>query len=295
MVHLPSPFGVFNVDKPRGVSSRKAVDVVKRLVKPAKTGHAGTLDPLATGVLVVCVGPATKLIPFVQDQSKTYVGTFRLGCTSPTDDLEGEVTEQVVERPPTLDDVRAAIPGFVGEIEQVPPAFSAVHVDGQRAYKIARKGRAVELEPKTVTVHRIDLRRFAYPELELEIDCGSGTYIRSIGRDLGQILGCGAVMTALQRTAVGDFRVENAVPPDELSLDLLASPLTCVADLPRQECPDDVLDRVAHGRPVRIDTDSDLTPGVTVCLTRESELLALADVPLTGQALKPRIVFARPS
>lgn len=293
MIHVPRPFGVLNVDKPIGMTSRRVVDRVEKVVRPAKVGHAGTLDPLATGVLVVCVGPATKLIAFVQDQPKTYLATFQLGRRSNTDDLEGEVTEVDVPQPPSEADVRAALPAFVGRIAQVPPAYSAVHVDGKRAYKLARSGKDVEIEPRTVEVHRIELLRFAYPEVELHIECGSGTYVRSIGRDLGETLGCGAMMSALRRTRIGPFRVEDAVDPESWSPGDLASPLRCVADLPRFVCDDDHLTTLVHGRPLLLD-GVDLPTGVPISIVNDAEeLLAIADWRPHDRRLKPRHVFAR--
>lgn len=218
-------FGFLNINKPAGLTSRDVVSRVQRFVRPAKIGHAGTLDPLATGVLVVCIGPATRLVPVIHDMHKVYVATFVLGCTSQTDDIEGTIVEMPDAPQPTCEQVLAALPGFVGQIEQRPPAYSAVRIGGRRAYKLARSGQDVEPPIRSVEVHRIELLRFAYPELVLEIECGTGTYIRSIGRDLGDRLGCGAVMTALERTAIGPFGISNAVAPGVLTHDSLASHL----------------------------------------------------------------------
>jgi tRNA pseudouridine55 synthase len=247
-------FGILNVNKPPHTSSRRVVDLVERHTRPAKCGHAGTLDPLASGVLVICVGPATRLIPYVQRQLKSYRATFLLGRTSPTDDTEGDITLLEGASEPTDVQVAAALPRFVGLIEQRPPAYSAVKVGGQRAYALARRGQAVELAPRTVTIHRLVIRRFAYPELELDIDCGSGTYIRSLGRDLAAALSTGAVMSALQRTAIGGFRVDNAIHADELSRETLAQhllpPLAAVPDLPKVILNDQQLEEIRHGRPI---------------------------------------------
>jgi tRNA pseudouridine55 synthase len=292
---VPQPFGLFNVNKPRGATSRRVVDVVKRLVKPAKAGHAGTLDPLATGVLVVCVGPATKLIEAVQQAPKTYAATFLLGRRSETDDLEGHVVEVDVPNPPSEADVRAVLPEFVGAIDQVPPAFSAVHVDGQRAYKLARRGREVEIEPRTVEVFGIVLRRFEYPEVELEIRCGSGTYVRSIGRDLGERLGCGAVMSDLERTAIGPFLLKDAVSPDELSLVHLVSPLACLGDLPRFRCDAALVGTIVHGRPLAGGREAGFTEETPVALVAADDtLLGLAEYWAEEGVLQPRTVFVRP-
>ena len=248
-----SAFGLLNIAKPAGLTSRKVVDRVAKLVRPAKAGHAGTLDPLATGVLVVCVGPATRLMTYVQQQPKTYEACFLLGRRSETDDIEGEVVEvpcRAIDRA----EIESQLPAFVGRIEQVPPRFSAVHVDGQRAYDRARRGEEIELAPRPVDVYSIELLDCAWPELRLRIECGSGTYIRSIGRDLGERLGCGAVMSALVRTAIGPFRIEEAVEFDALDADTLARSLqpalTAVAHLPRLTANEGELAALGHGRAI---------------------------------------------
>jgi tRNA pseudouridine55 synthase len=217
--------GLIVLNKPRGITSRQAVDVVKRLVRPAKTGHAGTLDPLATGVLVVCVGAATRLIEYVQRMPKRYRATFLLGQSSPTEDVEGEITFHAEAPQPTLDELQAAARRLTGEILQRPPAFSALKVEGRRAYDLARAGHDVELQPRPVTIHRLDVLHYDYPELTVEIECGSGTYVRSLGRDLAESLGGHAVMSSLVRLAIGGFRVEEACLPEELTKDNLSARL----------------------------------------------------------------------
>jgi tRNA pseudouridine55 synthase len=210
-------FGLLNIDKPAGVTSRDVVNRVARLVKPHKVGHAGTLDPLATGVLVLCVGRATRLVPYIQEQPKTYRAVFRFGCTSDTDDVAGDVIELSRAGEVTLDMLQAALPRFIGRIEQVPPRFSAVKIKGRRAYDLARRGKQPDLSPRTVEVHGIEVIKFTYPSLTLEIDCGSGTYVRAIGRDLGQAVGSGAIMTQLRRLRIGVFRVEDALDGNGLN------------------------------------------------------------------------------
>lgn len=211
--------GLLNLNKPAGITSRHAVDIVQRLTRPAKAGHAGTLDPLATGVLVVCVGYATRLIEYIQRMPKQYVGTFLLGRQSPTEDTEGDVTELPDAPIPTRAEIEAAAQRFVGQIEQRPPAFSALKIQGRPSYKLARQGKPVELAPRPVQIHRIEVKEYQYPELVLEIDCGSGTYVRSLGRDLTESLGTAAVMSALVRTSIGCFRLEDAIDPRELHRD----------------------------------------------------------------------------
>ena len=212
-----SGHGLLNIHKPGGITSRRVVDFVQRLVRPAKAGHAGTLDPLASGVLIVCVGAGTRLIEYVQRMPKRYTGTFLLGRRSPTEDIEGEV-ELLADAPqPALTEIEAAAFGLTGEILQRPPAFSALKVAGRRAYDLARAGHEVALEPRPVTVHCLKVARYDYPELVLEIECGSGTYVRSLGRDLAERLGTGAVMSALVRTAIGGFRLEDACDAERLT------------------------------------------------------------------------------
>lgn len=251
-----SVFAVLNVNKPPGLSSRDVVDAVGRLVRPAKCGHAGTLDPLATGVLVVSIGQATRLTQYMQRMPKRYEATFLLGRRSETDDTEGPV-EFLADAPePTWDELQAAVPQFVGQVRQRPPAHSAVKIAGRRAYKLARAGQAVEPAERTVTVHKLAVRRYEYPELELGIHCGSGTYVRSLGRDLAAALGTAAVMSALVRTAVGDFRLEDAARLDELTSETLPQylqpALAAVAGLPRFELNDTDLAEIRHGRPIAV-------------------------------------------
>jgi tRNA pseudouridine55 synthase len=210
-------FGLFNVNKPSGVTSRRVVNQVQRLVKPAKVGHAGTLDPLAGGVLVIGVGPATRLVEYVQQMPKRYRATFILGCSSTTEDIEGEVNELTDAPRPTRAEIERAAAELTGEILQRPPAFSALKVAGQRAYARARAGEEVELAPRTVHVHRMDVVGYEYPNLQVDIECGSGTYVRSLGRDLAERAGTGAVMAALERTAIGPFTIESAVAPQTLT------------------------------------------------------------------------------
>ncbi len=199
------------------MTSRDAVNFVQRLVRPAKAGHAGTLDPLAVGVLVVCVGSASRLIEYVQRMRKQYVGTFLLGQSSPTEDIEGELTAHANPTVPTLEQITSAKSRLVGRILQRPPAFSALKVGGKRAYDMARAGQPLELQPRPIEVHSLDVVRYEYPELVLEIECGSGTYVRSLGRDLAESLGTSAVMSALTRTTIGSWQVEEAIDPRQLT------------------------------------------------------------------------------
>lgn len=230
-------FGVININKPSGWSSRATLTRVERLVRPIKVGHAGTLDPLAAGVLVACVGPATRLIEHIQQMPKEYQATFLLGRRSPSDDVDSEV-ELLADPPqPTRAEIELALPAFTGVIDQRPPAFSAVKIEGQRAYKLARRGKEVEISSRKVEVYSISLERYEYPEVDLTVRCSGGTYVRSLGRDLAKQLGTAAVMSALVRTAIGPFRIEaamNARTPDLARMqEYLLSPLAAIPDVPR--------------------------------------------------------------
>jgi tRNA pseudouridine55 synthase len=287
--------GFLVLDKPTGMTSRRAVDRVKRLVKPHKTGHTGTLDPLASGVLVVAVGKATSLVARVHAQRKSYRATFLLGRRSESDDTELEV--EVLEETPELDraTIESALEAFVGPISQVPPAYSAVKVGGQRAYRLARAGEEVELQPRTVEIDSIRLLDWQSPALDLEIVCSGGTYIRSIGRDLGQRLCGGGVMSALVRTRVGPFSIEAAVAPDSLDADSLSrqlvSPLLAVAELPRQSATAAELVEIYHGRRVGWSEPAPADADPVVLVDAEGRLAALGEFHAGTGEFAPRQVF----
>jgi len=248
-------FGLLNIHKPLGWNSRDVVNRVTHRVSPSRVGHAGTLDPLAEGILVLCIGPATRLIRYVQQMPKSYHATFQLGCTSPSDDLETEVVELPSPRIPSRADIEATLPRFTGTIQQVPPAYSAINLSGKRAYELSRRGATVTVAPREVAVHHLSVASYEYPRLELDIQCGSGTYIRSLGRDIAQALGTGAVMTVLTRTAVGHFTLERAVSAEKLtSAELLRQhllpPLEAVRGLPQIRLSDVAVEELRHGRKI---------------------------------------------
>ncbi len=202
--------GLIIVDKPLGLSSMDVVRRVRRAAGGCKTGHAGTLDPLATGVVICCLGKATKSVESLMGRAKVYDTTIDLTAFTTTDDLEGERLEVEVAVPPAREAVEAALGRFLGEVRQTPPAYSAVHINGQRAYKLARRGETVEMPSKTVRIDAIDVLGYAWPTLSLRIVCGRGTYIRSLGRDIGEALGTGGHLASLRRTAVGDYNLDMA-------------------------------------------------------------------------------------
>jgi tRNA pseudouridine55 synthase len=210
--------GIINLDKPPGISSAMAVNKVKRLLpKGTKIGHAGTLDPFATGVLLLLIGKATKSSEALMGQPKSYETTVKLGATTATDDLDSAemVTPDVIQ--PVLDAVQRAAQSLVGVVQQRPPAYSALKIGGRRAYDLARDGKTVELAPRTVRIDAIEILSYEWPLLVLRVDCGRGTYIRAIARDLGEILRTGGYLTQLRRTRIGSFTIDRAVALDTLS------------------------------------------------------------------------------
>ncbi|TWU12680.1 tRNA pseudouridine synthase B [Symmachiella macrocystis] len=293
-MNSPDCRGILNINKPADITSRRVVDVVQRIVRPAKVGHGGTLDPLATGVVVVCIGAATRLISYVQQGRKEYRAQFRLGLRSNTDDITGEVESVEYSEQPTAAEVAQALRNYVGEIDQVPPQFSAVHIDGRRAYKMARAGKTLDIPARPVHVYRIDILNYAFPELEVEIECGSGTYIRSIGRDMGEELGCGAVMTQLERTRVGDYRLDAAVELDALSRESLSAallpPLSAVAHLPRYAGSEADMENIQHGRAIQVVQPMADDSAATVAITAPDGRLAAIATCEDG-ILAPKNVF----
>lgn len=214
---------VLSFNKPLGWTSFKLVGHVryhmckKTGVKKMKVGHAGTLDPLATGVMIVCSGKATKRIEEFQYQTKEYIATIALGATTPSFDLEHEIDVTYPTEHITCELVEETLPKFIGEIQQIPPAFSACKVDGKRAYDLARKGEEVELKPKLLVIDEIELLECNLPEIKIRVVCSKGTYIRALARDIGQALGSGAHLTGLIRTRVGDFKLEDCLDPTEFA------------------------------------------------------------------------------
>lgn len=296
-------FGVLNVCKPEGWTSRHVVNRVQRFLRRDRCGHAGTLDPLATGVLVLCLGRATRLMKYVQQLPKTYEADFRLGLSSDTDDITGNCTDHEIEQPTDVRSIIELLPSWTGMIDQVPPQFSAVHINGKRAYELARAGQEIELPSRVVEVHSIELLDYSWPDLRLRIQCGSGTYVRSIGRDLGQVLGTGALMTGLRRTAIGPFRIEDAMDPETLDRAAIKEALnpaeTIFPDAFRQTVDGEELERLAHGNPVpwhRAGDSGDLNVAESndpiLVFSPSGRLLAVTEWDPEQQLLAPRTVFA---
>jgi len=213
--------GFFNVYKPGGMTSHDVVAAVRRASRDRRVGHAGTLDPAAEGVLLVCVGPATRVAEYLMGGRKRYLATIVLGATTTTDDAEGQVLSRADASGVTRTDVEAALASFVGRTTQVPPMYSALKVHGRPLYELARAGAEVEREPRVVEIYELRLVDWEPPRLRVDVLCGKGTYIRTLAHDLGERLGCGAYLERLRRTASGRFTVADAVPLREL-LDALA-------------------------------------------------------------------------
>ena len=268
-------FGFINCNKPVGFSSRDAVNVVQGRLRgrKVKIGHCGTLDPLADGVLVIGVGPGAKLVPYVHETSKCYRGTFRLAAESRTGDLEFEPTLYTDHPVPTSEQIASACLELTGTIEQIPPAYSAIKVGGKRAYKLARQGGDVEMPSRQVRIESIEVVSYHYPELELVITCGTGTYIRTLGMDLAKAVGTVAVMTALTRTRVGDFSISDSVSIDQIrgnELESLLVPASMgVSHLPRMTVDPDECRRLINGLSL-----DDRTPDQTDAIDSNAEQVA---------------------
>ncbi|WP_293150557.1 tRNA pseudouridine(55) synthase TruB [Microcoleus sp. bin48.metabat.b7b8b9.023] len=214
--------GFLNLNKPAGMTSHDCVGRVRRILKLKRVGHGGTLDPAVTGVLPIALGRATRLLQFLQHH-KAYRGTIRFGLTTATDDLEGEILNSQPVPELSLEQVQAALPNFIGKIEQFPPSFSAVQVGGKRLYELARKGETVEVAARNVEVFRLDIlgwRPGDFPELDLSIACGAGTYIRAIARDLGALLNAGGTLAGLTRTESSGFSIDQSLTFEELEVQL---------------------------------------------------------------------------
>jgi tRNA pseudouridine55 synthase len=275
------------VAKPAGPTSHDVVDRVRQVLGLRRVGHLGTLDPFAEGLLVVVVGRATRLAPFAAGWTKRYEGTIRLGVTTDTDDPTGEpVATSDGWRALDRAAVAAALEQFRGAQQQRPPAHSAVKVDGERAYRRARRGEAVALAPRPVEVHALALTGYDAPDARFEATVSAGTYLRSLARDVGEALGCGGHLAALRRTAVGPFLLSEAVAPEQVSAATLRDPAALVADLPRRDLTAQEREAVVHGRPVP--DASGKGQAAQVALFADGALVAIAEV--AGDALKPRVV-----
>lgn len=296
--------GVINVDKAPSLTSYDAVDEIKRLLGIEKVGHAGSLDPFATGVLLVCTGRATKVTRFLMELEKGYAGTIRLGSETDTDDSTGEVTSEVRDFAVSPEELFRAAGTFVGSVLQRPPRISALKRNGRRFYEMARSGESFEPEARNVTIHEFVIKAFRAPDVEFSLRCSKGTYVRSVARDLGRLLGCGAHLGELRRTRVGQFAVEDSVSLDRFRefvrsreaageagpferMPALYSMGEALSFLPGFFLRDGVREKVLDGRsPVlddfeRIDEPAPEGSHVRI-LSSDGELIAIGRVPLGG-------------
>jgi len=285
----PEASGLVIIDKPGGMTSHDVVARIRRLAGTSKVGHAGTLDPMATGVLVVGVEKATRLLGFLALTEKEYAATIRLGQSTGTDDAEGEITGTASASRVSAETLAEAVAGLTGEIQQVPPAVSAIKVDGQRAYRLTRAGAAPELKARPVTVYEFTVtamrRDGDLVDVDVTVRCSSGTYIRALARDLGAALGTGGHLTRLRRTRVGGYRVEDARTLEQLADRFEVLPLAQAASaaFPRRNLSVGEARRLAHGGRLA-------PPGPTAAYAPDGTLIALVTEE-SGQA-RPLVVFA---
>lgn len=281
-------FGLLCIDKPLGLTSR---DVVNRVVwrlresapKPAKipkVGHAGTLDPLATGVLLVGVGAGVRLVPYLHQQPKEYHATFRLGQSSLSGDLESPIVTEENPHQPTRDEIDAAANELVGDITQIPPAHSAIKIGGKKAYKFAHQGKSVEVPSRVVRIDEINILDYAYPDVTATIRCGTGTYIRTLGIDLAAKCKTTAVMTSLVRTAIGKFSLSSAISIDSIAdtaiTDLVLPLAHGVAHLPSVDLPQQQIDLLAHGIKIAIEPNRETADDEVAVIDRQGNLRVIA-------------------
>ncbi|MGE5223614.1 MAG: tRNA pseudouridine(55) synthase TruB [Omnitrophica WOR_2 bacterium] len=288
--------GVLVVDKPVGLTSHDVVQIIRRGTGIRRAGHTGTLDPRASGVLVVLVGPAVRLSEYVSASDKRYQATIRLGSSTDTFDAEGRITGGASIENVTEEQFEEILDQFVGEIEQTPPPYSAVKVHGQKAYDLAREGEEVNLEPRKIQVYSLELLEWAPPEVVVDVFCSSGTYVRSLANDLGNALGCGAHLVGLRRTKSGRFTLRDAVPLRRLQDSFLAGDwykflipaAEALADWPMVELDADQVELIRHGHRVPGETES---LGWARGVSEQGDLVALLELDQATHEWQPRKVF----
>ena len=296
--------GILVLDKPRGISSMEAVRRIKRASRIKRVGHGGTLDPMATGVIPICLGRATRLMEYMLDSSKEYVGEVRLGVSTDSYDADGEITRRSDPSGITEEDVKDVLKGFLGRIEQVPPMFSALKRRGKRLYELARRGIEVEREPRPMTVHSIRLERWKPPVATVRIECSRGFYMRSLAHDIGVRLGCGAHLKSLRRLRTGRFGVSDAVSietaqrsfEDGSWTELIFSPDSALGDLRALVVGERSRNDIQNGRAMPIDgEDPDAEPDERFrAYSLDGEFLAVMRLDSSGNRWRPDKVF-RPS
>jgi tRNA pseudouridine55 synthase len=292
-VEAPGAAGFLVVDKPAGWTSHDVVDAARGWFGTRRVGHLGTLDPLATGVLPLAIRAATKLVPYVQDREKGYAGAIRLGRVTDTLDADGRVLREYTGPWPNEARVEEAMQGLVGDLEQVPPMFSAVKKDGVPLHKLAREGVEVEREPKRIRIERFVLRKFDPPRLEIEVACSGGTYVRVLAADLGERLGCGAHLADLRRTRSGPFTLDQASSPETLRVEAeagelerrLVSPLA-VLGLPALRLSPDEIERIAQGSEIVAGAPAEVPGTRMVAHDDEGNVIGILEL-RPGRRLRP--------
>jgi tRNA pseudouridine55 synthase len=287
--------GVLVVDKPVGMTSHDVVQVIRKGSNIRRAGHTGTLDPRASGVLVVLIGPAVRLSEYVSATDKRYQAVIMLGTTTDTYDADGKTTSSSPVNV-TEEQFETELQKFVGQIEQVPPPYSAVKVQGRKAYEMARKGEEVELEPRLINVYSLELLEWAPPEVVFDVNCSSGTYVRSLVHELGERLGCGATLTGLRRTKSGRFTLRDAVPLRKLNeafsdgtwYQYLIPAAEALSDWPTIELNHEEVEAIRHGHRIRAaEKDQQKVCGVS----EQGELVALMELDEEAMEWQPRKVF----
>lgn len=288
-----SAFGFLNIDKPTGMTSHDVVALLRRELRLRKLGHAGTLDPLANGVLVLCVGQATRLSEYVMHTGKRYRAQLLAGVSTDSYDAEGAIIAEQDASSLTREQVECALPQFRGDVEQLPPMYSAVKQGGRKLYELARAGQTVQRKPRSVCISELALVDWSPPHFTLELACSAGTYVRSLAHDLGATLGTGAHLTALTRTVSGVFLVEDAVSPDQVLdtpdwQELLVPPATAMPHLPSLGVDAAMRTHLLQGRPVSCRATD---PEVALAQAQGQEGVLLAIVERDGGSWRPRKVF----
>lgn len=291
--------GVLLLDKPEGMTSNKALQEVKFLYKAAKAGHTGSLDPLATGLLPICFGEATKLSAFLLDADKHYRVRVKLGETRTTADAEGEVLEQADPSGVTQELLQQTLNDFLGEQQQLPPMYSAIKHQGERLYKLARKGLEVEREHRAITIHSLQLLDFSLPEFKMDVHCSKGTYVRTLAEDIGKQLGCGAYVSGLRRTGVGPYDDQSMVTLDEVrkafsdklfqEMDDWFLPLeSALAEWPQVELSADATFYMKQGQPILVPNAP--TSGWVRLYTNETDFLGVGQILDDGRVAPKRLM-----
>ena len=288
--------GVLVVDKPVGLTSHDVVQIIRRGTGIRRAGHTGTLDPRASGVLVILIGPAVRLSEYVSASDKRYQATVRLGSTTDTFDAEGRVTARASVDSITEQRFEEALTQFIGEIQQVPPPYSAIKVQGRKAYEMAREGEEVDLAPRTIHVYSLEMLEWAPPEAVIDVFCSSGTYVRSLANDLGAALGCGAYLVGLRRTKSGRFTLRDAVTLRRLQESFasgdwyryLIPAAEALGDWPMVELDGDQVELIRHGHRIPAEPDS---KGWVRGVSQQGDLVALLELDEATHEWQPRKVF----